>query len=121
MIKEIEKPKFKLNFIIPENAKYFYNIENKEYFLKSDNFKIYFNNNGDIHRDNNPALYSLSYKWFDYYQNNIKHREDGYAENLPHYLFKLNGITYHSFDFAKKTNHLVCKFCNVFCKQGCFL
>ena len=43
-------------------------------------------------------------------------------------IIHINGINYYSLDgkciftksFAEKTNHLICKLCNDFCKQSCF-
>lgn len=52
------------------------------------------------------------------------HRIDGktYTINFPDNCFYwIHGEHYFAIEFAQKTNHLICKVCNEFCKQGCFM
>ena len=99
MIREIEKPKIDFKFnIFWDNFKYYYNEETREYFLETDwKSKYYFNLEGNIHRLDGPALIN----YYKYYYINYKY--------------------YYEKEFAKETNHLVCRICENFCKQGCFI
>ena len=50
-----------------------------------------------------------------------RHREDGYASKYSKSIFfVINEIDYDKFEFAEKTNHLICKNCQSFCNQNCF-
>ena len=99
MLIEITKPK--LNFLTITNDKYYYDEITKEYFLLTQyNEKLYFNLNGNIHRESGYAIYSIKHNY-------NKH-------------FFLNNKEYSDYYFAIKTNHLTCKYCYKFCKQKCF-
>ena len=99
MIKEIEKPDF-FHKIWYDNDHYYFNDITNEYFILNNNFAdYYFNEEGYCHRTYGPAVYS---------------------DKLSITIYMINGISYYEENFAKKTNHLICKFCEKFCKQECF-
>ena len=77
----------------------------------------------------NQLIIDKNYGDIKYLFNDIVHRIDGPAKIANHsnccgsgfiFLFALNGEYYEHFEFAEKTNHLICKKCNEFCKQSCF-
>ena len=132
MIRKIEKPNIKFNFVVYENDKFYFDDETNEYINislehKTNEYiniglehKYYFNLNGDIHRIGKPAIeYSFGDKvWAE---NNKTSRIDGPAFlsiDVNHYY--INGIFLLPIDFAVKTNHLLCQSCYKFCKQNCF-
>lgn len=79
-----------------------------------------------VHNDNGPAvIWNTGSKWFC--KKGIIHREDGPAAIIVYRLstytyirFFLNEKEYSCNIFALKTNHLICKICEKFCKQSCF-
>ena len=121
MIKEIQKPNIDFKFWFENDCKFYYDEENKEYFIEDENNnKFYFNLNGYVHRFNKPAVERFNGVniWIE---DGKEHRLDG-----PSYInrnliqFWINNHYCSEKYFAKKTNHLICKFCGQFCKQGCF-
>ena len=124
MIREIEKPNIKFNFGIYNNSKFYYDKENNEYFIKYKDSIVYFNLNGFVHRVGKPARLNEEYKIYNYLENGILTRNDGPAASCcteKHQGYYLNNNYYNLNNWSKETNHLICKFCNNFCKQGCFL
>ena len=126
MIKEIERPKINFKFIINGNDKFYFDKKNNEYFLINNNNNniYYFNLIGNIHRIGKPAIeyFDGSKEWVI---NGKIHRIDGPAYIQGNYIqFWINNVGYFRdkyYKFADKTNHLICKNCNKFCKQECFL
>ena len=109
MIRQIEKPKEIFCQRI-KGDKWFFDEKNKLYFvenlsIKENNiyFKIYFDLESKHHRLDGPAEY--------YFDDN---------HNIT-YHFALYHYRWTPFQFAEKTNHLICLVCNKFCNQGCFL
>ena len=100
MFKEIEEPDFYkkkvFNKSYPDD-KFFYNEKTEEYLNIDLYGKHYFNENG-WHKLDGPAFIKGQY-----------------------YFFYINGNQFFLKEFAKETNHLICKFCEEFCKQECFL
>ena len=120
MIKEIKKPKIKFKFDVFKYGKFYYDEENNEYFYEHKNSIIYFNLNGFIHRINAPAIVTK----YDntYCENGKTHRIDGPAEKYSYKpKFWINGTEFFPVTFAFKTKHLICEYCNDFCKQECFV
>ena len=125
MIKEIEKPEVIFTLfkqITSGFGKCYYNEETNEYYFENDwKSKFYFNLKDQIHRIGKPAIeYSNGTKIWKI--NGKYHRNDGPAYegiNINEYYF--HNRKYYEKEFAEKTNHLICKFCGQFCKQGCFL
>ena len=126
MIKEIQRPNIEFNFSTFKD-KYYYDDEKKEYFCKNEYLIRYFNLDGNIHRENDCAVYwleilnNISYQ--EYWKNNFPHRDDG-PYRLPRghiYNFSINGLYCNSIFFQEKTNHLICKYCADFCNQNCFI
>lgn len=80
-----------------------------------------------LHKINGPAYIrtdDFGNKRIEYFLNGSNHRDDGlciFSDNdqIDSGLY-LNGIWYNKKDFAEKTKHLICKYCNKFCKQKCF-
>lgn len=98
-MKKIKKPDIYFRFKTYRNDKYYFDEINNLYYVenysKTDN--VYFNDEGYIHNINNYASY----------YHNLKN-------------FFINGRIYEETHFAEETNHLICKFCKIFCKQECF-
>lgn len=100
--------------ILPENLRRSY------YNYKSNiNLKLHAIDKPALIIKNNDEI--IKTEWF---KNGLNHREDGYSINNFNFIKKsylfLNGLEYDSFIFAHLTNHLICRRCNKFCKQGCF-
>ena len=120
MIKEIEKPDIKFNFYNSVYDKYYYDDKNNEFFIIYFKSKYYFNLDGNYHRIGKPAI-----EFFNggkiWEENGKMHRIDGPASyDHDNHKFWINGKNYSKLVFAEKTNHLLCKNCNKFCKQKCF-
>ena len=96
MIKEIERPNIRFNF-----------VETDKYFLENDLFII------------------INYNWNEKHylnKNGTPHRLDGYAKSYFNAkYFYINGIYYSNLEFAFKTKHLICRICEDFCNQKCFI
>ena len=125
MIKEINKPNINFKFAIFSDDKFYHNQENNEFLIKNFYDEIYFNINGEIHKIGKPAYikYNInnSITHREFLENNKMHRLDGPAyDDIYNYEYFICGICYFPPEFAKKTNHLICKYCNNFCKQECF-
>ena len=123
MIKEIEKPNINFKFAPSIKGKFYFDEENNEYFIKNEDSIVYFNLNGFVHRIGKPARLNEEFQIFNYLENGKLHRDDGYAASCckgKHNYFYLNGKHQLINNWTEKTNHLVCKFCNKFCKQKCF-
>ena len=124
MIKKIEKPNIDIKFNVASFEEYYFDEETKEYFIqnKYNLSKLYFNLNGEFHRIGKPAY--ISSNSIQFYENDKLHRIDGptwtlYLSKIKYYFY-INDIRYGKIEFAKKTNHLICKNCDGFCKQQCF-
>ena len=121
MIKKIKKPNIDFNFPIHNDYKFYYNEENHEYYIKYKyKSKRYFNLNGKLHRIEKPAIeFYDGRKWW--IENGKEHRLDGPAYIYNSYKnYWINDKNYTKKEFAKETNHLICKLCCNFCKQTCF-
>lgn len=82
-----------------------------------------------LHNLNEPAFiikdkgFILREEWF---KNGFNHREDGPALiDSGRFIFYINGeeLGFYSSqeeDFAVRTDHLICSWCDKFCKQKCF-
>ena len=124
MIKKIKKPNINFKFILPNNGKFYYDEENKEYFIETnDKSKFYFNLNGSFHRIGKPAINYFNEKkmWIE---NGRYNRLDGPALINHQYSYiefwiKENKLSQKQ--FANLTNHLTCNICKKFCKQECFI
>lgn len=92
---------------IPDNLQYSY------WNMKSE---------AKIHRKNGPAFYYDDYLHIEYFENGVNHRIDGPSEIIDGLSdnFYINGKSMYEKQFAEETNHLICKNCQCFCKQGCF-
>ena len=98
---------------IKEKYKFLYSTKCDSHLFFNDK-KIYYNYYGDYTNYGNNSL-------------SIFHKLDG-----PHRIcFNNEKIVYKEFwvndrlilnykNFAKETNHLICEYCNDFCKQECF-
>lgn len=121
MIKEIKKPNIDFKIPIIKGDKFYYDENNKEYFLVDKyGWKYYFNLKGKYHRIEKPAIvYSnAEAAWIE---DGKWHRLDGAAYIYENYKeFYIKNIEYNEYNFGKKTNHLICKLCRKFCKQECF-
>ena len=112
-----EKVINKINFqreIKEESSLYFDSKNNLYVCIEPPQTVMSFNKEGLLHNINRPAIIVANKEYF--YKNGFRHREDGPAG----LFFWLNDFKYLENEFAEKTNHLVCKVCNVFCKQKCF-
>ena len=121
MIREIEKPEIDFKFYIDDNDRFYYDEKNKEYFLKTKmGSRLYFNLKGNKHRINNPAeIWANGIKIWK--ENNKFNRIDGPAViEKSNKVYYIDNIVYLASNFAKKTNHLICDICDIFCEQGCF-
>ena len=126
MIKKIKRPIIDFKFYVSRTDDFYYDDINNEYFLKnySDNIIIYFSiHTGKKHRDGNYAVKSANELF--YYKNGKLNRIDGAAliiDNIINfsYYFYIDEKWMYEKEFAKETNHLICKFCEEFCKQRCF-
>lgn len=82
----------------------------------------FYNENKKLDRSDGPAV--LNFYFEIWYSNGKINRIDGYAFINKKFEYEndfyIDGLIFNSIDFAIKTNHLICKFCNKFCKQGCF-
>ena len=118
MVKEIQKPNINFKFWVENDYKFYYDEENKEYFLENKwKSRFYFNLKGYYHRINKPAIeYSDGRK--QWLKNGYRHRFDGPAKYCDFYIA---GYYHSAINFADETNHLICNSCNKFCKQGCFI
>ena len=121
MIREIEKPKIDFKFWIEPCFKYYYDEETGEYFFENNcKSKFYFNLNGQIHRIGKSAI-EWNYGGKKWIENGKLNRLDGPASYFDNYEFYwINNKTYSKLVFAEKTNHLICRNCGGFCRQGCF-
>ena len=122
MIREIEKPEIDFKFWIDSNHKYYYDENNREYFIKTKyKTKFYFNWKGNFHRIGKPAIefYDGSKQWRE---NGKKHRLDGAAYiYYSNKFYFINNNSYIEKEFAEKTKHLICEYCDGFCRQECFI
>ena len=125
MIKEIEKPNIDFKFYIyPEGTFYYDNIKDEYSIYNNYNGNgeyYYFNLDGNRHRANAPAVVTIH--GYEYWINGKVHRTDGPAEQ---YVYSKPKFWMHNMQlspavFAYKTKHLICEYCNDFCKQECFL
>lgn len=98
MIEQIYKPDINFNINIIKGDKYYFDNINNYYIIKNNNETHYFNLNG------------------------ARHRLDGIASNYgkTYSLYYINNINYEISKFNKITNHLLCKWCDTYCKQNCF-
>ena len=92
---QIEKPKINFHFFVSQNEKFYYNEKTNEYINEDWSGKYYFNLNGKLHRLDGPVRINGTSFWID-------------------------GIAFSTVNFAEKTNHLVCKKCQMYCNQWCF-
>lgn len=100
------------------------NIFNPDIFNKSGNIKF---NGTLVHNKNGPAIiwnssYVDKYCYIEYGKYN---RIDGpaiYNRDYPNfsYSYYLEGSFFTAKNFAEKTNHVICKYCENFCRQSCF-
>ena len=103
MIKQIPRPKkITDNYLCGHDIFYYDDIDNI-YIIECSNFhyKYYYNKYLILSRRDGPAYSQISYP-------------------LIHNGYYLNGNGFTIEEFAKKTNHLICEYCENFCKQGCF-
>ena len=99
-MKKIEKPNFELHFMIYNHDVFYHDDVNNIYYVRNNTREdsFYFNNKGQIHNENGFA-----------------HLFEG---NKTYYL---NNLRYNLKNFSRKTKHLICRICEDFCKQECFL
>lgn len=101
MIKEIQKPDVAFTFFSCSQDKFYFDDYQNRYFIKCGDFL-----DCNFIIKNNEAIY---------------HNIDGYSLKSYEYIqFFINNKLYNEPQFAKETNHLVCKTCADFCKQKCF-
>ena len=98
MIKKIAKPK-NIKFHTFTNDIFYYNDIIDKFFVKSGAEIGFFNKEGNLHNEDGPAsIFDTStYKFYYLNNNNISKKK-----------------------FTKETRHLICKWCDDFCKQQCF-
>lgn len=106
MIVEIEKPKIKFKFNIDKYDKFYFDDIQKIFFIKNKitSETVIFNYKGIIHNENGYSVYIFN--------------------NLTNFIlkyFSLNNDLVEPAYFAFNTNHLICKSCEKFCKQQCFI
>ena len=100
MIKEIKKPESCKDLIHDECLFYHDLISNEFYFAKSfdSNEKVYFNLKGKWHRETGPT----------------------YTNKFGNYYW-LNDKRVSIELFSNRTKHLICRICEDFCNQKCFI
>ena len=86
--------------MIGKNKVYVYDSKNEIFFVKNsfNQAEAFFLKDGGFSRLDGPALIIIN-KYIKYFINDIRSSEK---------------------EFAEKTNHLICNFCEKFCKQKCF-
>lgn len=112
-MKIIDIPEFKyVNLHDVGNAMWIYHLNIKNYIVDKNNFTISI--------DPDDVIYNqiiLNFK-------GEIHNKNGYAFKCHnvHKHFYLNNVLYSTRinEFAEKTKHLICIYCNDFCKQECF-
>ena len=96
MWKQIEKPKINFHFHVSQNNKFYFNEKTNEYIIQNYTGSYYFNLSGNLHKLNGSACTESN-------------------------LYYIHNMRFIANDFAFLTNHLICKYCEEFCKQGCFI
>lgn len=98
MIKKIAKPK-NIKFHTFTNDRFYYNDLIDKFFVKNTAEISFFNKEGNLHNEDGPAtiFYTSTYKFYYLNNNNISKEK-----------------------FTKETRHLICEWCDDFCKQQCF-
>ena len=99
----------------------FFNDETNEYYEGRNRNWVYYKSEffSLVHREKGPA-YIFSNRDKSYLIDGRLHRLDGPARDWSKKQFFIDGFDIGILDFSKMTNHLICKFCYKFCKQGCF-